>query len=214
MSETKVLLTNYLCVLFSGKAGVGKTTCANMSIKFIKEIYGLNTPEVFSFARGVKEIAEQAFGWDGIKDEKGRKLLQSVGKAGRDYNPDIWVERTLNRFYAGALFNDYLVVDDWRFPNEYNYIVDNEPSLYAVSIRIESPEREILKGTDQYNDISEVSLPTVELEENVENAYFKKNVNNYDYVLFNIGTLSDLESMLHIILSEEIEKIRFRTKKH
>ena len=34
----------------------------------------------------IKEIAEESFGWDGIKDEKGRKLLASLRYAWGEYN--------------------------------------------------------------------------------------------------------------------------------
>ncbi len=72
-----------LCVLFSGKAGVGKTTSANILYKIMSK-NNLEV-EIGSFAIGVKSTALH-MGWDGEKDAKGRKLLIDIGMAGREYN--------------------------------------------------------------------------------------------------------------------------------
>jgi len=143
-------------ILFSGKAGVGKTTCA-------QRVYDIYSKEVMAkiapIATGVKLTAQNSFGWDNVKDGKGRKLLQNIGQAGREYNENIWVELMFEHLLpADKRFPfDLILVDDWRFPNEYDFISNR--SMYRVyRARILAPEREILKDSIAYNDISETSL--------------------------------------------------------
>ena len=67
-------------VLFSGKAGTGKTTASNYLL-YLAEKNGY----LLHFATMVKDIAKRYFWWDGVKDEKGRRLLQEIGRTGRNY---------------------------------------------------------------------------------------------------------------------------------
>ena len=60
--------------MLTGKAGCGKDT----AYKIMKK-YANKSIKRYAFADPLKNIAYEA-GWDGIKDEKGRKLLVSLGK--------------------------------------------------------------------------------------------------------------------------------------
>lgn len=150
----KTELNNYICVLFSGRAGVGKTTCATILGKHLMHLrYKVNMDH---FARPIKEMATKYFFWNGIKDIKGRKLLQDLGKLGRDFDEDVWVRYVCEQ--EENHLNDFFIIDDWRFPNEYDFI--NKFGIHHIyKIKILAPNREILRGTDLYNDISESSLP-------------------------------------------------------
>jgi hypothetical protein len=98
-------------VAFTGLAGSGKSYAAAI----IKDLYP--SYRQFSFAYEIKRLARFYMGWDGNKDDKGRKLLQDLGMAGREYNPDIWV---------GFMPPDReLVIDDVRFKNEFEAIREN-----------------------------------------------------------------------------------------
>src|ERR1035437_8553517 len=149
-------LNNTLIISISGKAGVGKTTLANMlqTYLFLEEQY---SAYIAGFAYSVKETAYM-IGWNGTKDESGRKLLQEIGKMGRDYNENVWVEKLLDRMDAKPEgFPEILIIDDWRFPNELDYL-RKLPGFEVFTIRISAPNRECLAGTPSYNDISENSL--------------------------------------------------------
>jgi hypothetical protein len=165
------------------------------------------TPYVFSFANGVKDAARDGFNWDGKKDTKGRQLLQDVGKTGRQYDKDIWIKKMLNERGDDTFIIDFMVIDDWRFINEADYLINNVPELQVVKIRIESPEREILKGTEQYNDISEISLPSIPVEEGTLDVFFYKDKEIYDYIIVNTGTLSDLAQTVGTIMETEVKKL-------
>lgn len=179
-SEDTWDVSKTLAILISGKAGVGKTTFAN----YIWDYWKRNPPynpfivKLMPFAYGVKYVAF-AMGWDGNKDQKGRRLLQNIGKVGREYNDTVWADHLLKRLERElVVYPDAIIVDDWRFPNEGAYI--KNCGLFNVwTVRIFSPERESLKGTPEYNDISETSLPEEDWP--------------YDFYERNLGTLDDLK---------------------
>ena len=107
-----------MIIAFTGGMGTGKTTAANIVIATYENAYKK------SFAAPVKEIATTCFGWDGEKDEKGRKLLQViVTEAGRAYDPDIWANKMHEEINARYILDlDLIVIDDLRFDNEADLI--------------------------------------------------------------------------------------------
>lgn len=179
-------------ILISGKAGVGKTTVANNIRNYLDAEQITPYALVIPFALGVKEVAK-SMGWDSEKDIKGRRLLQDIGTVGRDYNKDAWIEYLMNYIrdtYPQEMI-DLLILDDWRFPNEADYFL-GRPELYKTFlINILSPQREVLKGTSAYKDVSETSLD-----------HYSK----FDYIIENNGTLEDLETKSVSVLYDIIEE--------
>lgn len=176
-----------IMVLFTGKAGVGKTTSACFASEFTYRKRFLNSG-VFSFAYGVKKCAREFFSWDGVKDVYGRNLLQKIGNFGREINPDNWI----NYLLADVEESDSNIcfVDDCRFLNE---ILIPKKFLKVYTVRIEAPDREILKGTPAYDDPSETSLPS--------------GVNElYDFVIWNTGTKEDLKEAVEKIVDTILDK--------
>ena len=197
-----------LCVLLSGKAGVGKTTSAKYLKDYLETKYNLKG-RIISIAGGVKQSAKECYGWDGVKDSRGRKLLQSVGRIGREYNEDVWIKKAYEEMTSSEYPYDFIIIDDWRFPNEKNFLLSKE-ILHTITVRIEAPNREILKGTPEYRDTSEVSLPSVMLLED-------KGIDwtaglEYKYCLDNRGKLEELYSSLEILADREIDNLRFKQK--
>jgi len=148
-------------ILISGKAGSGKTTVANMLKTRLDGFEGITTFR-YSLASPIKFMAKAYFGWDGEKDDRGRKLLQDVGKVGREYDINIWVRHLLQQMdkQAGLLPFNFVVVDDWRFENESKYLTSN-PLLEVVTIRM--IDRGGLGGS-LAKDVSENSLPETMIE--------------------------------------------------
>lgn len=113
-----------LIIGLCGKAGSGKGEVSKILQKHFKTC-------VIPFAKPLKQLAKQ-FGWDGNKDEKGRKFLQMLGtEIGRAYNPNYWVDRWIEEtttalaetetgFGLGRFekIYDIIVADDCRFDNE------------------------------------------------------------------------------------------------
>lgn len=96
-------------IAFAGLAQSGKTTAAN----FIPGV------KILSFADPVKQIALSSFNWDGIKDEKGRRLLQVIGtECGRAYDNDIWINKMREQIKIYTPLYNVIAIDDCRFDNE------------------------------------------------------------------------------------------------
>ncbi len=186
------MFTQTVCVLFSGKAGTGKTTSADYCLTAIARTE--LTAVKASFARGVKQIAEQGFRWNRNKDDAGRTLLQMVGRTGRMYNKDLWASKTIDEYIPdmpGYPF-DLVFIDDWRYVNEVQYI-ENDGLYFPVTVRIDAPEREILKGHAGYSDSSETELDDFTFQYHVDNS----------------GTFEQLHTQLDSILQSVIKTYTF-----
>jgi hypothetical protein len=169
-------LTHTLCFMFSGKAGVGKSYCSDLLFTLLRS-KGLAVYRL-SFARGVKSTAS-FMGWDGNKDKRGRRLLQKIGQIGREYDADMWVRSGMREVEESVGYPyDAIIIDDWRFGNEFNFIVNNEPLYKVVDIRVSALNRECLRGTPEYNEISETEL---------DDFAFRYTINNREPGPFNVA---------------------------
>lgn len=144
-------------VLISGYAGSGKDT---LSLYLQRELL-LENKNVYmrAFATRVKECAYKEFMWDGNKDKKGRRLLQDIGMAGREYDENLWVKYVLMEFagwYLPDHLNDFIIISDWRFPNEYEYC----QKLFLETIRVRIVSNRVDPLEVMYLHVSEHSLPS------------------------------------------------------
>lgn len=106
---------NIICI--SGKARHGKDTFAG----FLADALERRGQKVviFHYADLLKFIAKQYFGWDGVKDEAGRTLLQKIGTdIVRERDPDFWVNYAIDLFSMFSEEWGYVLIPDCRFPNE------------------------------------------------------------------------------------------------
>jgi hypothetical protein len=174
-------------ILISGKAGSGKTTIANILRKKLTEITPISVYHG-SFAYPIKKLCEVYIDWDGEKDERGRKLLQNIGRDGREYDQDIWVKKMMQNAdqKAGLLPFDFILVDDWRFPNELAYL-QKDKLLDVVSVRVYGRQSEMSKNLAL--DVSENSLP-------------EAGNGLYDIEINNDGAVEDLEITLDLLLAK------------
>lgn len=110
---------------FAGRAGSGKTTAQNAAAKAIGDAADVARWRVakVNFADSLKKLAVDHFFWDGRKNESGRQLLQGIGQLGRDYRPDIWLEKLKRKV---AIMPDLVAVliGDVRYLNEVEWIID------------------------------------------------------------------------------------------
>ena len=121
----------------SGKARSGKDTAADVILKKYNGI-------PFAFADDVKKIAYNHFGWHGEKDELGRKLLQDIGTTGRNYNRDLWANKTVDMIQEWSLQssgNQLAVVTDTRYPNEIQRIKHEFTDVVTIRITRDSVEK-------------------------------------------------------------------------
>ena len=187
-------------VLISGKAGVGKTTLAGLLSKIVREREDHKSVIMKqSVAWGVKQTAVN-MGWNQEKDAAGRRLLQGIGKIGRAYDPDVWVRMAHKaicdtQYHYGSFEKSlrYVWVDDWRFKNEARFFKDTDYQFRVRLVKVLAPSREILKGTPEALDISEVDLD---------------DYTDFDIIVENEGTLKELRktaiTIYNIITNVEV----------
>lgn len=155
----------------SGKAQTGKDTIGNILVKK----YGFTR---VASADALKRIARNIFGWDALKDERGRRFLQDLAMAVRGYNKDYWINLALqdiNRSIAlHGKENVNFVVTDVRFLNEVEYLKDHG----ATIIRINRPD------VPKLDHVSETELD---------------DYTAFNFVIENTGTINDLEKDIDTI---------------
>lgn len=123
-------------IFVSGKVGSGKDTFIERYFQTRKDL-DRGYFATYTFANELKRMLINA-GWDGKKDLKGRKLLQSVGNAFREYQKDYWVnfikhaiDKEMSLFVDdndSEIYNFdviYLVMTDCRYKNEICDIIDH-----------------------------------------------------------------------------------------
>jgi hypothetical protein len=144
-------------ITISGKAQHGKTTSAEI-IKTILTDKN-KTAIIFNYGDILKFICKDYFGWNGKKDEHGRRLLQYVGTDfiriyDRDFfvNIGIYILKVVFRSY------DYVIVADCRFPNEINGLKEKFNDVITLKVFREDYESNLTEEQQQHP--SETSLDT------------------------------------------------------
>ena len=118
-------------IAFSGKCASGKSTAAqllcNKNPKTIK----------YSFAAKIKELATELFGMK----EKDRPLLLDFGGKMRDIDPNVWLNYVINQ----SKNKEHVVIDDLRFPNEYDALKAEGFILVRLNISLETQIKRLTK---------------------------------------------------------------------
>lgn len=162
-------------ICICGKAESGKDTVAKIAQDYIENINGRRVL-IAHYGDLVKYICKTFFGWDGIKDEKGRWMLQYIGTDKiRSISPDYWADFLVNVIQMFNNMWDYVLIPDCRFPNEYEIY---EPyGIDAELWRVERPNHKSRLTKKQLEHISETALDNY----------------NYDFKIINDGTIDDLK---------------------
>lgn len=153
-------------ILISGKAGSGKDTVAEI-IKEKLQSAG-NKVVITHYADMVKYVCEKFFSWNGVKDERGRHLLQLVGTdIGRRYDPNIWVNFVITLIECFCSDSDYVLIPDCRFPNEVSVIKNK---FDTILLKVNRPELKSKLTIEQQNHQSETALDNVIPDYCIENT--------------------------------------------
>lgn len=128
----------------TGQLTAGKSTLARAMQFLLTPFYNVH---IMSFARDVKAIAN-LFGWDGKKDDKGRKLLQLIGtEVGREYMPDLWIKylikNALLEMNPTTKHKNIIIIDDLRFENEAEWLKQYFNSAIIKVMDIEDPNKKV-----------------------------------------------------------------------
>ena len=174
---------NIPLIILNGCGGVGKDTFVNICSEYL-------SLENYSTIDKYKFIAKHNFNWDGIKDEKGRRLLSDLKLAGVRYN-----DAPLNELIQ-------------------TYDESNSCHLVDIFFCMCRDIEEIEKIKNHYPH----AITALIVNDNVEHISTNvgdDNVMNYeyDYVIDNNGTLEDLKETAKTFLEnifecsiEDIEK--------
>lgn len=104
-------------IIISGKARSGKDTVADM----LTSLYEKDGKRVLvaHYADMLKYTAERFFGWDRVKDEPGRSLLQSLGEDIRlTWDKEYWVDYLWLMLTRSVSLWDVAIIPDARHENE------------------------------------------------------------------------------------------------
>ena len=177
-------------ILIAGKARAGKDTTALL----LKEIYTEKGKKTINLAYGnyIKEYAKNISDWDGRDETKPRSLLQRLGTdiIRKDIDPNFFVKRLCDDIKVYSYFFDVITVSDVRFPNE----IDGPSAMFKDIIKIK-----IIRD----NFVS--NLTDVEKKHITETAL--DSYNDFDYIIHNDGTISDLREKVEQIVAELLGRI-------
>ncbi|CAB4136062.1 hypothetical protein UFOVP917_34 [uncultured Caudovirales phage] len=152
-----------------GFAGAGKDTAALALTK-------RNWVRV-AFADRLKDLAIN-FGWNGQKDDRGRKLLQDLGMAARAYNDQFWINSAaakIRQMESWWKVKPKCVWTDIRFENEAEFVRNRG----GIIIRI-------VKQNSNQSDFHESELNQLDIVA--------------DYLVVNSGTIEELHSKISNII--------------
>lgn len=175
--------------LISGKANHGKDTLADILMKKLK---GKSTK--MSFAGYLKDIARKYYGWDGKKDNHGRKILQLLGteRIREELGwQDFHVKRVCEDIKIIENDYDYVFIPDARFRNEIYYtksqFPDNVTSIHIERLNFKSPLTQKQQQHKSENDLI--------------------NFTGFDYEIKNEEGLGNLEKEVDLKLGNLIEEL-------
>lgn len=142
-------------ITISGLAQHGKDTTATIFKNKLEKL-GYKVL-IIHYADYLKFICKQYFGWNGVKDEKGRSLLQKIGTDKiRKIDPDFHVSIVAKLINVFANDFDYFLIPDTRFPNEIEYLKNKNYDV--LSIRVNRINFENGLTEEQRNHPSEIAL--------------------------------------------------------
>ena len=135
-------------IAITGKMCSGKSTLASI-------ISESNTNfKIYSFGKKVKDVAKDLFDMK----EKDRTLLTSIGTKMREIDPNVWTNYILKQ----TKDEDYCIVDDLRYQNEYETLhkagfkiiqLKIDPEIQEERIKIVYPNN----YQDHLNNLNHIS---------------------------------------------------------
>lgn len=164
-------------IILSGKAGSGKDTVASM---LKSKLTGRTI--LLSYAHYLKMYAKNVVGWDGNEDTKPRTFLQDVGDLVKEIDHNFLINRVIQDIEVYKHYFDNIIITDARFKDEIEMI---KQRYNGIVIRING----------HYNNLDEKQR-----HHNTETSL--DNYTNYDYVIFNNGTMKELENKVNVVMEE------------
>ena len=155
MAKWVMVMSRPTIVTLSGKAGHGKSSAATiLSNNMIKQ--GCKVA-IVHYADYLKFVAQKYMGWNGIKDDYGRSLLQHIGtEVVRSVQPNYWVDHVINTVELMLSNYEFILIPDTRFEGEITRW--NERGYKVVTVHISRLDYENSLSEVQRSHISETAL--------------------------------------------------------
>ena len=119
---------NRKIILINGVAGSGKSSLAAY---IQEELENINKICLIAHnADSVKRLAKDYFGWDGIKDFKGRQLLINLSNLGYEYDEFFWEKKNI----INEVSRTICVIPDFRFHKTFEYFKKEGDDIVTVHI--------------------------------------------------------------------------------
>lgn len=152
-------------IILTGEAGVGKDTYADRLTAAAADD-GISVHRI-TFARVLKDMAEK-LGWNGRKDEKGRTLLQELGKLVKEYHGhEFFAEKAFEGVEPQEGKENLFIVTDLRFLSEYYYVLTwaKQRNISCTVVRIDRDRDKNWTSSlteEQKKDVSENNWKTID----------------------------------------------------
>jgi len=163
-------------IVLSGESGSGKDTLAEQVLSYKSNF------QLYAFANPLKDMAIEV-GWNGIKDERGRTFLQSLGDVIRSYNSSYFIDKAKQVWQIAKNNNLSLIITDCRKIDEADWTIQQGGLL----IRIERPHNPSgLKGEQKKHNT----------ERELDNYKFP-------FKIINDGTIEELVDKFYSIIEKK-----------
>lgn len=192
-------------IAISGKARAGKNTLSSLLVKNFNVNEGQF--KTLAFADTMKQIIEIMFpeskkeclyGKSELRQniispiysdkEKNlltyRQALIDLGKFGRDYNDNIWINKIKLELQSYDDDTKLVILNDCRFINEFSFLQEN--NFFTIRIKRDNSLK--------INDVSEKQQ-----EEIPDDAF--------DFIIYNNSTMEDLENSVKLLISNRFSKL-------
>lgn len=152
-------------ILLGGSARAGKDSSANILKKYFDSV-GKNSI-ILHYADVLKFACSKYFDAPLEKNEKTRTIWQFVGtNLARTHYPTIWVDIVI--LFAKALFfdKDYILVSDFRFPDEARRWIEEGYDVTTIQIKRSNFDNGLTE--EQKNHPSETALDNFQFDYVIE----------------------------------------------
>ena len=162
-----------MIVTISGKAEAGKDMCAGIMREAL--VASGRTALIIHQADYLKYICKTYFGWDGVKDNKGRTLLQEVGtNLVRAKYPNYWVDATMRTVLILEHMYEFFLIPDCRFPNEID--VPRNAGFDVASVLVVRTDHVNSLTEEQREHPSETALDNYDFDYRVSSITGRSNL--------------------------------------
>lgn len=150
-----------LLIGISGKMGTGKSTVSHLLKAVFSESAKVGIESLATPIYKAQNLLYTQYNIP-LEGDKDRDLLLSIGKWGRDKNPDFWLEQFAKQVLKSKY--DIIICDDVRMKNEADFF-----KKHGLLFRIEGEQRGDNVDPSKANNSTECALDDYEFDNIISN---------------------------------------------